>query len=69
MANKGAALTHNRLARNAWGDNVPHTREYLRTYIQSLRLKLEKDPTHPQYILTQPWVGYRLYDPLHNKAN
>jgi two-component system KDP operon response regulator KdpE len=69
MANKGAALTHNKLTRNAWGDSVPHTREYLRTYIQSLRLKLEKDPAHPQYILTHPWVGYRLYDPSHNKTN
>jgi two-component system KDP operon response regulator KdpE len=69
MANAGAALTHTRLARSAWGGDTPHNREYLRTYIQSLRQKLENDPAHPGYILTQPWVGYRFCDPLQNKTN
>jgi len=69
MANTGAALTHMRLALSAWGGNSPHNREYLRTYIQSLRQKLEKDPARPEYILTQPWVGYRFRDPLQNKTN
>jgi two-component system KDP operon response regulator KdpE len=69
MANAGAALTHTKLARSAWGEGIPHNREYLRTYIQSLRNKLESDPSNPQYILTQPWVGYRFCDPLQNKTN
>jgi len=69
MANTGAALTHTKLARSAWGDDTPHNREYLRTYVQSLRQKLESDPAHPEYILTQPWVGYRFCDPLQNKTN
>ena len=69
MTNTGAALTHTKLARSAWGDATPHTREYLRTYIQSLRQKLENDPAHPQHILTQPWVGYRFSGPLQNKTN
>ena len=68
MDNKDAALTHTRLARSAWGEEISHTREYLRTYIQSLRHKLENDPAHPEYILTQPWVGYRFCDPLNNKT-
>jgi len=59
MANTGNAMTHTWLARSAWGNEAPRNREYLRTYIQSLRNKLEDDPAHPQYILTQPWVGYR----------
>jgi len=69
MANTGTALTHTKLARTAWGDGPHHNREYLRTYIQSLRQKLEADPARPEYILTQPWVGYRFRDPLQNKTN
>jgi two-component system KDP operon response regulator KdpE len=68
MDNKDAALTHSRLAHSAWGEEISHTREYLRTYIQSLRHKLENDPAHPEYIVTQPWVGYRFCDPLHSKT-
>lgn len=30
---------------------------------------VENDPAHPEYILTQPWVGYRFCNPLHNKTN
>jgi two-component system KDP operon response regulator KdpE len=63
MANPGTALTHTRLARSAWRDGAPHNRELLRTYIQSLRQKLEHDSAHPKYILTEPWVGYRFCDP------
>jgi DNA-binding response OmpR family regulator len=33
--------------------------QYLRVYINQLRQKLESDPTWPQYILTDPRVGYR----------
>lgn len=69
MANTGTALTHTRLARTAWGDGTHHNREYLRTYIQSLRQKLENGSEGPQYILTQPWVGYCFRDPLQNKTN
>jgi len=32
----------------------------LRVNISNLRRKLEPDPTRPQYILTEPGVGYRL---------
>lgn len=63
MSNAGAALTHVRLARTAWRENATHTREYVRTYIQSLRQKLERNPSKPDYIRTHPWVGYRFVDP------
>jgi len=35
----------------------------VRSYIKMLRKKIEDDPTHPRYILTEPWVGYRFRDP------
>jgi K+-transporting ATPase c subunit len=35
------------------------TIEYLRVFINQLRRKIEPDVSHPRYILTEPWVGYR----------
>lgn len=33
---------------------------YLRLYLSQLRKKLEPDPAHPRYLLTEPGMGYRL---------
>jgi two-component system KDP operon response regulator KdpE len=33
--------------------------EYLRVYMRQLRKKLETDPEKPEYIVTEPGVGYR----------
>lgn len=64
MSNAGCALTHQKLVWAAWGTNATHNRAYLRTYIKSLRDKIEDDPANPQYIVTQPWVGYCFASPL-----
>jgi DNA-binding response OmpR family regulator len=37
--------------------------DYLRSYVKTLRKKIEDDPGRPVYILTEPWVGYRFRDP------
>ena len=58
-ANRGRVLTHQSILTHVWGPaDADHT-EYLRVYMRQLRKKLEVDPERPQYILTEPGIGYR----------
>lgn len=63
MKHQDAPLTHVNLLRAAWGPDYGGELEYLRTYIRMLRKKIEADPARPEYILTEPWVGYRFRSP------
>jgi two-component system, OmpR family, KDP operon response regulator KdpE len=63
MKNQDVPLTHARLLRGIWGPEYGGEIEYLRTYVRMLRKKIEDDPARPQYILTEPWVGYRFRNP------
>ncbi len=63
MRNQGAPLTHARLLRAVWGPEYGNELEYLRSYVRMLRKKIEDDPARPQYLLTEPWVGYRFRNP------
>jgi two-component system KDP operon response regulator KdpE len=63
MKNSGAPLTHVKLLRSIWGPEYGSELEYLRAYVRMLRKKIETDPARPQYILTEPWVGYRFQNP------
>lgn len=57
-SNAGRVLLHDELLRRVWGSEYRDEVEYLRVYIRYLRQKLELDPAKPQYILTEPGVGY-----------
>ena len=58
-SNHGRVLTHQSILSNVWGpEDADHT-EYLRVYMRQLRKKLEEDPERPQYIVTEPGIGYR----------
>lgn len=57
--NDGKVLTHRNLLAAVWGGNFTEQTEYLRVFIGNLRKKIEPNPAKPQYILTEPWVGYR----------
>lgn len=59
VANCGKPLTHRRLLQAVWGPDYGDETEILRVVINQLRKKIEADPAHPQYILTEPWIGYR----------
>ena len=64
MRNEGALVTHAQLLRSIWGPEYGTELEYLRSYVKALRKKIEQDPSRPRYLLTEPWVGYRLCNPL-----
>lgn len=55
----GKVVTHRALLQAVWGSESSEQTEYLRVFINQLRRKIEPDPQHPRYILTEPWVGYR----------
>jgi two-component system KDP operon response regulator KdpE len=52
-------LTHRAILNAVWGSNSMEQNEYLRVFVGQLRKKLEPNVSAPQYILTEPWVGYR----------
>ena len=56
----GKVLTHKQIVRALWRTRKAYQLQYLRNLIRELRRKLEPDPAHPQYILTETRVGYRL---------
>jgi two-component system KDP operon response regulator KdpE len=53
-------VTHKEILREVWGNDHTDDIEYLRIYIYQLRHKIEKKPSEPQYLLTEPGIGYRL---------
>jgi len=57
-------VTHVKLLRTIWGPEYGGELEYLRTYVRTLRKKIEDDPAKPKYILTKPWVGHRFHNPF-----
>lgn len=59
VGNQGKALAHRRLLQAVWGPDYGEETEYLRVFINQLRKKIEPDPSHPRYIHTDPWIGYR----------
>jgi two-component system, OmpR family, KDP operon response regulator KdpE len=59
VANQGKPLTHRRILQSVWGPDYGEETENLRVVINQLRKKIESDPAHPKYIVTEPWVGYR----------
>ena len=60
ITHAGKVLTHQQLLRQVWGSGYESEYHMLRVNISNLRHKLEMDPARPQYILTEPGVGYRL---------
>ena len=60
ITNAGRVVTHRQLLRHVWGVAYQNEFHLLRVNVSNLRHKLEPDPARPQYIVTEPGVGYRL---------
>lgn len=59
----GQVVTHRQLLTDVWGVEHVDQLQYLRLYMGQLRAKLETNPAEPQWLLTEPGVGYRLAEP------
>ena len=58
--NTGKVLTHNYILKEVWGGTSASDVPSLRVFMATLRKKLEKDPSHPQFIQTHIGIGYRM---------
>jgi two-component system KDP operon response regulator KdpE len=63
MKNEGSPVAHTTLLRTIWGPSYGNEAHYLRSFVKTLRKKIEADPARPAYILTEPRIGYRFANP------
>jgi two-component system KDP operon response regulator KdpE len=63
MRNAGRVLTHRQILSAVWGPAHVQDTQYLRVFVGQLRQKIEEDPGAPQWLLTEPGVGYRFIAP------
>ncbi|MBX9359691.1 response regulator [Streptomyces massasporeus] len=59
VTNPGRLITQKQLLQEVWGVSQSSKTNYLRVYMAQLRRKLEADPSHPRYLITEPGMGYR----------
>jgi two-component system KDP operon response regulator KdpE len=57
-ANK--TVSHRELLQAVWGPDYGDQVDYLRVFVNQIRKKIEPKPASPQFLVTEPWVGYRL---------
>jgi two-component system, OmpR family, KDP operon response regulator KdpE len=68
VRNHGKPISHRRLLQAVWGPDYGEQTEYLRVVVNQLRKKIEADPSRPKFLLTEPWIGYRLVLPKDARA-
>jgi len=59
VRNPGRLVTQRHLLQEVWGPEYVDETNYLRVHLAHLRAKLEPEPSHPRYLLTEPGMGYR----------
>jgi two-component system KDP operon response regulator KdpE len=59
IAHPGHLVSQRKLLLEVWGPTYADHTNYLRVYMAQLRRKLEADPSHPRYLITEPGMGYR----------
>jgi len=63
VTQQGRPVTYRKILQTVWGPEYGEETEAVRVVIKQLRQKIEKDPAHPRYILTEPWIGYKFQLP------
>lgn len=56
----GKPIPHREILSAVWGPEHSEHYEYLRAFVKQLRKKIEPEPARPKYLITEPWVGYKL---------
>lgn len=59
VRHSGMVVSQKQLLADIWGPGTEQQTHYLRVYLAQLRRKLEPDPAHPRYLITEPGFGYR----------
>ncbi|PRH79920.1 DNA-binding response regulator [Streptomyces solincola] len=59
VTHPGHLISQRKLLLEVWGPTYRENTNYLRVYMAQLRRKLEADPSHPRYLITEPGMGYR----------
>ncbi len=67
MVNRGKMITHRQLLREVWGPAHSDDMQYLRVYVSQLREKIEPNAKDPEYVVTEPGIGYRME--IHESAD
>jgi two-component system KDP operon response regulator KdpE len=59
VRHRGKLVTQRQLLQEVWGPTYLDETHYLRVFLAQIRRKLEPDPSHPRYFITEPGMGYR----------
>jgi two-component system KDP operon response regulator KdpE len=60
VSHANVPIPHTELLESVWGEEHRDEVEHLRVFINQLRKKIERNPSNPKYLITEPWIGYRL---------
>jgi len=69
VSHADTVLRHDQILQAVWGPDYGNEVEYLRVFVNQLRKKIEPDASHPAYIITEPWLGYRFAMKQHVAAD
>ena len=69
VRNAGHIVPRETLLARVWGDDYRDQTDYLKVYVSRLRAKLEDDPEHPRFILTERGLGYRFARPTRSATS
>ena len=59
VRHRGRLVSRRQLLHQVWGPAERRDTSYLRVYLAQLRRKLERDPAHPEHLITEAGMGYR----------